>query len=229
VITTKVRALLWKESLQVRRSRGAVIANTVIPVLFLLGPPFLLLLPHANRIGLFLAAWVLPLGFMFVGLVGPGSMGMESVLGERDRRTLELLIALPVSVGEILTAKFIAASVLPAAVMLPFLLLDGIMELVVLQVPWFYAALLLLISLASLATGVAATLLLSLLTRDFRIANTIYGVGAIGLFTVVQLVMAVIPLPMPGRIAAGAGFLGLVALAMTAISVRWLTFERYLS
>jgi len=56
-------------------------------------------------------AKILILGFIFV--VSPASMYVvDSIVGERERKTIELLLATPASVAEIISGKLIVASVL---------------------------------------------------------------------------------------------------------------------
>ncbi|WP_440059582.1 ABC transporter permease [Thermogladius sp. 4427co] len=56
-------------------------------------------------------ARVLILGFVFV--VSPASMYVvDSIVGERERKTIEMLLSTPVSIGEIVSGKLIVASVL---------------------------------------------------------------------------------------------------------------------
>jgi ABC-type Na+ efflux pump permease subunit len=165
--------------------------------------------------------------FLFLAaLMTPMSFAMQTVLTERDRRTLELLTALPVTSGEILGAKLITTVAVAAAVMLPLVAIDT----VVIGVDGLGGAGVLVLDVLMLVTALAAstgsTLLIALLVREFRTTNNLAGFLALPVMAVFGGILFVVPSPWNLVLATG---LLLVAVALTFVAaIKWLTLERYL-
>lgn len=241
-----LRALVGKELRQVRRGKGAIASATLLPLLLLVVVPlsqlFTLSLVRGAPSGLesvppgladlaeprdLFLRLLFPLFVTLGGLVVPSVAATYTVIAERERRTLELLMALPVRVTDILAAKVVATLALAAGVVLPLFLVDALVLLALGVAGPGYLTIMLALLLAALACAVGFALLLALLARDFRTANNLNGalVGPLSLLTI-GILLAV---PGDPRFAALIGALLLVATLALVIARRWLTFERYLA
>jgi ABC-type Na+ efflux pump permease subunit len=253
MLDREVRLLIGKEWKQLLRSRGALATALLLPTLMLLIIPtvqmFTLLnmpassqsfsdLPPGMPLPPVIAAaaddpravlrlLLLPLFVTIGGLLVPSTMATYTLIAERENRTLELLVALPVRVGQILLAKLLVILMLAAGVTFTLFAIDAVL-IVALGIgsPAFVAALLLLL-LAALAYSTASALLISLLARDFRTANNLNGALVVPtlLLSVALLTLA------PGGSLALLGLalvFVLAALAATFIALRVITFERLL-
>jgi ABC-2 type transport system permease protein len=246
----EVRILLGKELRQVRRSRGALLSATLLPVFLMTVMPLVQLfaVQRAERIpqptvsggfvppgmadaltdpARFFVQGMLPLFLTLGGLLVPSVAATYTVVAERERRTLDLLMALPVTVSDILIAKLLAMLVLAVAVVLPLFTIDVVVLLGMGLIGPVEIVLWLLLLLSSLACSVGVALLLALLARDFRTANNLNGAF---LGPMILLMLAVLFL-----VGGPLRYLLLVVLLVSLgavtvlVGVRWLTFERYLA
>jgi len=239
-----VRALLWKELRQVGRNRTALLTAAFLPfvILFIAPIQILLQLRLVGARGLpgnvpfpgvtssepneLLLQLIYPVLFVLGGLLLPTLTTTYAIVAERERRSLELLIALPVSVNEILAAKLAMVLVVTGLVGLPYLavlltLLIAIGIAGLSAVPALLAPF-----IAAVVCSTAISLLLTLLARDFRSANNLSGV-----FFVPVLVLTVATLGIvggPARTYVLSILLLVIAAAAALAAVRWVTFERYL-
>jgi ABC-2 type transport system permease protein len=106
----KIARLYEKTGLEPNLLKPEAFRNPVV------SGPTVLLSPEGEKVGVeaelrsFIAR-LLVLAFAFV--VTPASTYViDGIIGERQRKTLELLLASPASLGEILTAKIIVATIL---------------------------------------------------------------------------------------------------------------------
>src|SRR5688500_16334775 len=119
-----IRSLLWKELRQVGRNRMALLTAAFLPFIILFVAPIQTLLqlrligtrglPTDSFPGIDMtdpSALVLqliyPLLFVMGGLLLPTLTTTYAIVAERERRSLELLVSLPVTVSEILAAKLL--------------------------------------------------------------------------------------------------------------------------
>lgn len=242
-----VRALLWKEFRQLPRKRGAVLTATFFPLLFLVvipafnlgaammapagtgGAPVGVNLPPgltsaAGDAKGFAVAFTVPLFVMISGLMLPSVMASYTIIAERERRTLELLVALPVPVSSIILAKLITVVVVAAATTVPLLALDSIVLIALgfagpIEVATFFWLL-----LTALAYSAASFLIVGLLAGDYRTAANLNGALIAPLLLAVMALLALLP-PGTGVLIVGALLLG-GAAAITFLAVRRFTFER---
>jgi ABC-type transport system involved in multi-copper enzyme maturation permease subunit len=248
-VRREVRILLDKELRQVRRSRAALASSTLLP-LFLITlapmgqlmamrtlpsepppPPGTALPPGLAEAlqdqTLFFLRFMLPLFIVLGGLIVPSIAATYTVVSEREKRTLDLLMALPVSVGDILQAKLLSMLVLAGAVVLPLFAIDCVILAVLGLANPVDLVLLLVLLAAAIICSLGLALLLALLARDFRTANNINGALLGPLIIVAVGVLLVVPGP------AHYAVLVVLLLAMGALAfvagLRWLTFERYLA
>jgi ABC-type Na+ efflux pump permease subunit len=248
LLSREARALLWKEIRQLRRSRGALLSATLVPFFLLVITPLtqLLSLRYATaHVALDAPAFmppglkdldqpvrafvtlVFPLFVTLSGLIVPSVTAIYTIVTERERRSLELVMALPVRVRDILAAKLAAVVLFSVAVLVPLYLVDAVVLLGLGVASVGYVSLLFLVLLASLLCSVGIALLLALLARDFRTAHNINGMLA---FPIILVAVAVlVGVEGSARLWLLTGILLLVAGASALTALRWLTFERYLA
>lgn len=251
MLEREVRLLMRKEWRQLLRSRGALASAIVLPLLLLL------IIPAAQIIGFSLAPpqslnqlpqgiplppglaaigddpramlriLMLPLFVTLGGLIVPGTMANYILLAERENRTIELLIALPVRVGQILLAKLLVILLLASGVTLTLFAVDAVLILVFGVGSIGYVAALLILLICALAFSTASALLISLLARDFRTANNITGALIVpSMFLTIGMLLFV-PTPTIAVLALAALNVG-AAIVITQIALRIVTFERLL-
>ena len=242
--TLAIRALLWKELRQVGRNRTALLTATFLPFIILFVAPVQILLQirllgarglptnaplpgfDSNDPMQLLLQLVYPLLFVIGGLLLPSLTTSYAIVAERERRSLELLVSLPVSVTEILAAKLLMVLVVTALVGLPYLAVVFALLLTIGVASASTIPALLAPFVAAVICSTAMSLLLTLLARDFRSANNLNG----------ALFVPVIFVSVATLILVGGGartyVLSLVLLVLAAITLviakRWVTFERYL-
>jgi ABC-2 type transport system permease protein len=248
-VSSNLSALLWKEFRQLPRKRGAMLSATLFPLLFFVVVPAINMAAMRTSPGsvntpvgvnlppgigavarnpeAMLTSFLLPLFVMIAGLMLPSLLATYTIIAERERRTLELLVALPVSVKDIILAKLGAVLGIGAGICLPLLAIDSVL-LITLGFGGLGDALLLLwLLLAALAYSTASALLLSLLAKDFRTANNVTGALVGPLILVAMGIIVFLP-PVVAPLLLGA-VLWLLTAAAVAVSLRWLTFEKLLS
>ncbi len=203
----RVFVLLSKEWLELRRSRG-LLMSTLLPPLFLplfaLGLIFAMGLfgdpdtadipaaaidPALADLGLEALAQVIfgrqfALLFLLLPMIIPNVLASYSIVGEKNRRTLEPLLATPISVGELLVGKVLAA-VLPGILLtwmcalifgagVWLVAIDPAVPLLILNPGWI--TLLILASPLLAIISVALTVMISSRVTDPRSAQQIAGV-----------------------------------------------------
>ena len=243
----RVGPLVRKEVRQVRRSRGALLSATLLPLLLLVFTPAIQLLslqaaaaqgplpvhvpggaPYeilADPVALF-GRFLFPLFLILGGLIVPSVAATYTVVGERERRSLELLLSLPVRVGDILVAKLLTMLALAGCVVLPLYALDAAALLWLGILGWADVGMLVLVLLAALAYAVGEALLLALLARDLRTAQNLNGALLLPITALSGAVLLLTPAPFQYLAVIGVLLLG--AGVCIVLGLRWLTFERYL-
>jgi ABC-2 type transport system permease protein len=245
VIDRSVRILLGKELRQLGRSRGALVSATLLPLLLLVvvpipqlvtlrsvplnipdlpggGPPGLQSLRGADAFVLLLY----PLFVTICGMIVPSLAASYTIVTERERRTLELLVALPVRLSQILVAKLLSILILGIVVTVPPFAVTATLVVILGAASSAEMALVLVPLCAAVVCSTCLSLLLTLLARDFRTANNVNGV----LFFPVLIVAAGILVGVGGSarlLVLGAALLVIGGVAILA-GARWITFERYL-
>jgi ABC-2 type transport system permease protein len=247
VLTPEVKALLGKELRQLLRSRAAVASAlllpllllVVVPVLQMLGitrapvshlPPGVPLPPGLQGMAedpKVMVRALLPLFIALGGLVVPSVTAVHALIAEREGRTLELLVALPVRVGHILLAKVLALLALAVPVTFCLYAVDVVVMLATgVGTPALALALWALL-IAALAFSTCGALLVSLLARDFRTANNLTGL-LVGPSVAGGLGVALLsPGPVLGSLVLAA-LLTLGAAGALWLALRVVTFERLL-
>jgi ABC-2 type transport system permease protein len=161
------------------------------------------------------------------GLIVPSISATYTVVAEREKRSLDLLMALPVSVTDILLAKLLAMLVLAAVVVLPLFAIDMAVLVALGLTSAVDILLLLVLLLAAMGCSVGVALLLALLARDFRTANNLNGAFLgpliVAMLAIIFLLTAPVRYLLLIVLLVGVGLLAVLA------GLRWLTFERYLA
>jgi ABC-2 type transport system permease protein len=249
LVRPEVRILLGKELRQVRRSRAAVASATLLPLflmtlmpltqLFLargakppaeaaaapaIGPPGYA--DAANDPTQLLLTLMLPMCIVLGGLIVPTVSATYTVVAEREKRTLDLLMALPVSVEDILLAKLLAMLVLASVVVLPLFVIDMAVLVAWNLIGPLNIVLLLMLLVGALVCSVGIALLLALLARDYRTANNLNGVLLTPLILITLATLFLVAGPL--RYVVLAVMLTGLGLVAVLVGLRWLTFERYL-
>jgi ABC-2 type transport system permease protein len=247
MIEPEVRLLMGKELRQLVASRTAILTGTFTPLLMLVGVPWLTSLADKpsgktkplsgpsfgliaeigddpRRIGVAL----LPMMVALSGLVVPMMMATYLLIIERERRTLELLVAMPVRIEQVLRAKLAAVVLVSSLITGPLLLLDVIFMPIVGVAKITDVIALPVLLVCAMAFSTAASLLMALIARDMRTANNVGG--AIIVPALLLTVTATVFLPGgPVRPLAIAGLYFIAALVFARIVSRSVTYERLLS
>jgi ABC-2 type transport system permease protein len=249
MLAREVRILFGKEWRQLLRSRGAMLSALLLPLLLLVVIPGLQLLGLGAGVnqGLNLPPGVsLPPGFqewvndpkammraMLVPFIALGGLIVPSVtasyilITERESRTLELLVALPVRVGQILLAKLLALLALASLVTVVLFSFDAVLILVLNVGSPGYVLGLLVVLLTSLTFSTTTALLVSLLARDFRTANNINGLLLGPVILLCFLALLAVPDPLLTSLLLSVLF-ALGAGVATFVALKVITFERLL-
>lgn len=246
-LTRPVRVLVRKELRQFLRSRTAILTGLLLPALIMVVAPVVQLVaasagatarassppppvPGLSGLGelsdLFLY-FTFPLFFVLGGLMTPSLAATHTVISERERRSIELLVALPVSVTDILTAKTAANLLVAGVTLLPLFAVDAAAVLLLTHAGPLYVLAALLLVASSLAASIGISLLLALLARDFRTANNLNGVFVVPTMLMTAACVALVP-GLWRFVVLSALMLALGGLAYV-VAARWLTFERYLT
>lgn len=248
MIDREVRILFRKEWQQLLSGKSALATGAILPVLLLGLLPFVLgtasrTPPHGRPVdpsmqfGLLgdlsqdprhIAGSILPLFVAVVGMILPTMMASYLLITERERRTLELLVALPVRIEQVLLAKLLATLAASSMMSVPMLLID-IVALPLMgaaSVEQVAALPVLLVAALTLSTSIA--LLMSLLAKDFRTANNIGGA-----LLAPAVVFAMLGgFLLPGGIARPLGIAlvyAIVAFFVMRYALKTVTFERLLA
>jgi len=240
-----VRLLFRKEVRQFLRSRQAVLTGLLLPALLMVVAPGLQLLsvnnagtrPNIptvvpgligiNDVSSIFLYFTFPLFVVLAGLMTPSLAAVHTVISERERRSIELLVALPVSVADIVTAKLCANLAVAAVTLAPLFAVDAAIILLVTTAGPLFVLAAFLVLLSALTASIGVSLLLALVARDFRTANNLNG--AFVLPTMIVTGLCVTLVPGLWRFLVLAVLLLAMGGAASWIALRWLTFERYLS
>jgi ABC-type transport system involved in multi-copper enzyme maturation permease subunit len=239
--------LVWKETRQIGRNRSAMLTAAMLPFIILFLAPIQLLV--AMRVGggpgldqlrgsplpgfsdvtdpaQLLVQFLYPMLLVIGGLLLPTLTTTYAIVAERERRSLELLIALPVTVAEIITAKLLTVLVVTAFIGLPYVAivltllmvlgLAGPAAIPALLAPFF----------AAVACSICISLLLTLLARDFRTANNLSGAFAVPALLLTIGTLGAVGGPARTYVVA-VTLLALGGIALF-VALRWVSFERYL-
>ncbi len=244
-----LRVLFRKEIAQLLRSRAALWTSITIPFFLLVVAPlseflsiteqrsvwmerFAMNMPvpglrDALMSPLSAVKWVFPLLVSLGGLLVPAITAVHTVISERDNRTLELLAALPVKLSHILLAKLGTILIFCAIVSAVLLTIDALVLVPRGLVSVGYMLSAYALAVCSMAYSATASLLTTLLAKDFRTANNINGMLLAPMILIATIVLSLVPGESARTLALAATFLAIGALALL-VAVRIVSFERLL-
>jgi ABC-type Na+ efflux pump permease subunit len=250
LIEPEVRVLLRKEFKQLLSSKSVVLSSLLVPILMLLVIPNFILVASAGAVhktnahatngpnfGLFadmnddprrIVVAILPLFVSLVGIILPMLLTTHLVITERERRTLELLVALPVRVEQVMRAKLLAVVVATSTVMVPLVVIDAVHILARGAGRWIDVAGLPVLVVCVLTFATSAALLVALLAKDLRTANNVAGVVLVPTLFLTMAAVTVLPGGLVRPLVLAAVFL-VAGLVVGRIALRVVTFERLLS
>lgn len=255
ILSPEAAALLGKELRQVLRSRSALMSAAFLPLLLLVVVPGFQLLTIAGARGPraggaavssagaaiqggppgiaglsgreVFAYYLLPLFVTLAAALTPGVASIYTIVVERERRTIELLVSLPVTVGDIVTAKLTATLITACTVMVPLALVDAVVGAVAGGAGIAYALLMVLLLLGGILFSVCVAFVLALLARDYRTSQQINGLFVAPVLVLTNAVLILVP--GVGRLLVLAVLLAGMGTAGLYVAARRFTFERYLS
>lgn len=215
-------ALLRKELRQLGRARGLVASAAILPSVLLaatvpqLGPA-----PGTERS---FGSALLPLVALAAAVTVPSLMAMQSVLTERERRTVDLLVGLPVTLGDVIAAKAVSVLLVAAAAVLPPVALVSLLAVSMGVEPVGYAAGLLALTAGALICSVTSSVAVALTVRDIRVATNLAGLIFVPLILVAFLIVSLAP--PRADVGVGIALAGLGTASLASVVAR-MTFEGY--
>ena len=234
----RVLVVIRKEFREYRRNRFILVTMAALPVVLLLilaGETFAL--PEG------VSAEVLrrPVGeaLLFLQLIPvmlPTTIAAYAVIGEREQRTLETVLTTPVTDGELLAGKAIAA-VIPAVAIawLLFGVYVGLAQIfaphVVVEQIWTVdqAVAMALLAPALAGFSIVIGILVSLRSSDFRVAQQLAVLASAPVIGFVALITFRVLDPSVGLYAAAAAAVFLVDAACWRLGLRLFSRERLLT
>lgn len=234
----RVLAVARKEIVEYRRDKLIVITMGVLPVVFLLLPlTGALLTPSTASLAQARAvASEAMLLFLLIPTFLPTTLAAYLVIGERDHETLEPVLTTPVTDGELLLGKALAAT-LPALALawlffavfavLTRLFAAPVIVAVVWRLPQLVAQLLLAPALCAFAIVVGMSI--SVRVRDVRVAQQLSGVSMLPVIGGVALLSLGIFAPTVRLFALAALAVALVDAAGALVLRRIFNRERLLT
>jgi ABC-2 type transport system permease protein len=245
--------LLYKKELrQLTRNKGALATSLVLPLFLMVGLPlFISTITGAHpgtsaKHGGEIPAWlpglrdlgadptagmlrvILPIFVAITALVAPTVSASYALVQERESRTLDLLIALPVRVGQILLAKLMAIVTLAGGATGALFIVDAAIALHRGAGGPGWVAGLFLVLLGALSFSTASALLISLLAKDYRAAQSITGFLIAPSLILTSVMNLFVPGPPALRLVCLAALFFAMAAGGLAIALRVVTFERLL-
>ncbi|HEX2987323.1 MAG TPA: ABC transporter permease subunit [Chloroflexota bacterium] len=241
----ELKILFAKEWKQAVRNRGALLTATLLPLFLLLIVPVAQAILATQGLGttgmntgplppgltdaspeaVFVQV-TFPLFVVLGGLIVPSLAASHTVVSEREKRTVDLLMALPVSLGQIVAGKVAAVVALALAITLPLVLIDfvllSLLGLADLSLILFYA----LELLASLTFSVSSTVAIALLARDYRSANNLSGAFMGPMILLTMAFNLLLPWGLY-RLALHAGLMLLVGFVTIWVTLKVVSLERY--
>jgi ABC-2 type transport system permease protein len=237
-MTSKVLVVVRKEFREYRRNRFILLTMAGLPVVLLL-----ILVAETFALPENVSADQLrrPVGeaLLFLQLIPvmlPTTIAAYAVLGEREQRTLEPVLASPISERELLAGKAIAAVVPAVAISwLLFGVYVGLAQIfaphVVVSQIWTagQAVAMTLLAPALAVFGIVVGILVSLRSSDFRVAQQLAVLAAAPVIAFVALITFRVLDPSVGLYAAAAAVVFLADAACWRLGLRLFSRERLLT
>ncbi|HWD62915.1 MAG TPA: ABC transporter permease [Humibacter sp.] len=190
-MSSPLGTLFRKETRQITRSRKTVAAAAMVPALMLIfvtigdivtlklgfgkHPIYLLSSSHAVSGTYLLRHYTLPVLVSISALVTPSIVMGDILFGERERRTLDLLVALPISAFQVVLAKLLSVLLFAVCVTVPLFLIN-----VLIVNAFGYASPtqtlgLLAILAAAICYSAGSALVIAFVAGEARAANIVSG------------------------------------------------------
>lgn len=244
MIPREVRILFRKEWRQLLANRTAIATSFIPQVLFLLVVPHVLLSaasaartpsrPPPIDLGMIgdvgadptrAPLFLMPLFVAIAGITVPMMLAIHALVSERETRTLDLLVILPVRLSHVLQAKALAVLAMASGVSSVLLTLIAA-ELLVLGLAGPLEVLALYLELfAAIAAGTMGALTIGFHAPDFRTAQNVSAAYILPMIFAGVLLSALTGGGL-GRPLAIAGFYALWAASLTAHAARQRSFEQ---
>jgi len=241
--------LVRKEWRQLRASGAAFWTSLLLPLFMLVAVPQSLIftalaaaeepmgedpLPNFGLLGEIAddptraAIALMPFFVTIAALTAPMALITHSIVQERETRTLELLVALPVRIHQVIAAKLVTAFLFASTICGGCTVAVGI-EMMALGIADAAEVLALLtLTFAAVGQATAGALLIALLSKDFRTANNLAGALIVPAILVVMTVTVVVAGGVLRPLFIAVLFAG-TALAIGRAALRSATFEKLLS
>lgn len=232
--------LFRKEARQITRSKKTAAAAALVPALMLIfvtggdivtlrlgfghKPIYLLSSAHAVSATYLLRHFTLPVLITISSLVTPSIVMGDVLFGERERRTLDLLVALPVSARDVVVAKLAAVLLFAVSVIVPLFAVNVAIVSLLGYSSVSQTAALFELMLAAISYSAASGLLIALAAGEARAANIVSGLLLGPIVPLEGLILTTIR----GDLAISTCAVGLLLLACGGLvwSFRLLSFER---
>lgn len=235
-----LRTLFRKEVRQITRSRKTVAAAALVPALMLIfvttgdiitlklgfgkKPIYLLSSSHAVSGTFLLRHYTLPILVSISALVTPSIVMGDVLFGERERRTLDLLVALPVSAFHVVLAKLLAVLLFAVSVTVPLFALNVVIVRLFGYASFTQTAGLFEIMLCAICYSAASALVIAFVAGEARAANIVSGLLLGPIVPLEGLILGGIKSEIALSVCA------LLLLCLTAFCLTWairlLSFER---
>jgi Cu-processing system permease protein len=187
----RLRPLFRKEARQIMRSKRTVAAAALVPALMLIfvtggdivtlrlgfgsKPIYLLSSAHAVSGTYLLRHFTLPVLITISSLVTPSIVMGDVLFGERERRTLDLLVGLPISALDVVIAKLAAVLLFALSVTIPLFALNVVIVSAFGYGSVSQTAALCELMLAAICYSATSALLIALVAGEARAANIVSG------------------------------------------------------
>ena len=232
--------LFRKEARQILRSRRTIAAAALVPALMLIfvtggdivtlrlgfgsKPIYLLSSAHSVTGTYLLRHFSLPVLITISALVTPSIVMGDVLFGERERRTLDLLVALPVSALDVVLAKLAAVLLFALSVTVPLFAVNVAIVSAFGYGSVSQTAALFQLMLAAIGYSATSALIIALVAGEARAANIVSGLLLGPIVPLEGLILT----STKGDGAISICAVGLAVLAAAALyrSIRLLSFER---
>jgi ABC-type Na+ efflux pump permease subunit len=237
-MSARVLVVIRKEFREYRRNRFILVTMAALPVvlLLILGAETFALPEGVSDEVLRRPVGTALLFLQLIPVMLPTTIAAYAVIGEREQRTLETVLTTPVTDGELLAGKAIAA-VLPTVAIswLLFGVYVGLAEIfapqVVVSQIWTVEQAVAMALLAPALAGFAIVIgiLVSLRSSDFRVAQQLAVLASAPVIAFVALITFRVVDPSVGLYAAAAAVVVLVSAVCWRLGLRLFSRERLLT
>ena len=232
--------LFRKEARQIMRSKRTVLAAALVPALMLIfvtagdivtlrlgfgsKPIYLLSSSHAVSGVYLLRHFTLPVLITISALVTPSIVMGDVLFGERERRTLDLLVGLPISALDVVLAKLAAVLLFALSVTIPLFAINVAIVSVFGYGSVSQTIALCELMVAAISYSATSALIIALVAGEARAANIVSGLLLGPIVPLEGLILT----STKGDIAMTICAAGLALLTCGALyrSIRLLSFER---